>query len=148
MQDYLKCKPTSATDSPAFNHIQSHKYSRAEKRLGLSRKAASKTSQEAYHPRNLEKIRRYWEDAYPNGVAGEMTDEMIDIDKAKFKLSLQTANMAKLQESSAAIFEASIKRESQDLISSWQSLATATILTLFTYNTLRVVLIFGGFILS
>jgi hypothetical protein len=59
---------------------------RAEQRLGLSRKAASKTSQEAYHPRNLEKRRMYWENAYPQGIAGVMTDEMIDIDEAKFKL--------------------------------------------------------------
>ena len=69
----------------------------AEKQLGLCRKAASTTSQEAYNPRNLEKRRRYWEDAYPNDVAGEMTDEMIDIDEA-------------------LNFKASIKRESQDLI--------------------------------
>jgi hypothetical protein len=75
--------------SNRFPNIQPYSKSqilRAEKRLKLSRKAASKTSQEAYHPRNLEKRRRYWEDAYPNGVAGEMTDEMIDIDEARFKL--------------------------------------------------------------
>jgi hypothetical protein len=45
----------------------------------------------------LEKRRWYWEDAYPNNVVGEMTDEMIDIDEA-------------------LNFKASIKRESQDLI--------------------------------
>jgi hypothetical protein len=75
--------------SNRFPNIQPYSKSqilRAEKRLGLCRKAASKTSQEAHHPRNLEKRRRYWEDAYPNGVAGEMTDEMIDIDEARFKL--------------------------------------------------------------
>jgi hypothetical protein len=26
MQDYMKCKPTLATDFQTFNHIQSHKY--------------------------------------------------------------------------------------------------------------------------
>jgi hypothetical protein len=82
---------------PTIEPFSKSQILRPEKQLGLCRKAASTTSQEAYHPRNLEKRRRYWEDAYPNSVAGEMTDEMIDIDEA-------------------LNFEASIKRESQGLI--------------------------------
>jgi hypothetical protein len=91
----MKGKPTSAIDSQPLSHIQSHKYFAL--RNGSS--SAGKLHQR-HHKRHtiLETWRRrYWEDAYPNSVAGEMTDEMIDIDKA-------------------LNFEASIKRESQDLI--------------------------------
>lgn len=59
---------------------------RAEKRLGLSRKASSRTSKEAYSPTNLAKRKMYWERNYPLGIAGEQTDDMIDIDEAGFKL--------------------------------------------------------------
>ena len=59
---------------------------RAEQRLGLSRKAASSTSQEAYLPKNLMKRKIYWEYLYPLGVAGETTADIIDIDEARFKL--------------------------------------------------------------
>ncbi|KAK1735686.1 hypothetical protein QTG54_013849 [Skeletonema marinoi] len=59
---------------------------RAEQRLGLSRKAASSTSQEAYSPKNLMKRKMYWEYPYPLGVAGEKTADIIDIDEARFKL--------------------------------------------------------------
>lgn len=59
---------------------------RAEERLGLSRKASSSTSEDAYLPRNLHKRKMYWEYQYPHGVAGERTDDIIDIDEARFKL--------------------------------------------------------------
>ena len=59
---------------------------RGEQRLGLSRKAASSTSQEAYTRKNLLKRKMYWEEPYPLGVAGESTASIIDIDEAKFKL--------------------------------------------------------------
>ena len=59
---------------------------RGEQRLGLSRKAASSTSQEAYSRKNLLKRKMYWEEPYPLGVAGESTASIIDIDEAKFKL--------------------------------------------------------------
>ena len=59
---------------------------RAEQRLGLSRKAASSTSQEAYSRVNLLKRKMYWEHPYPLGVAGESTTTIIDIDEARFKL--------------------------------------------------------------
>lgn len=42
---------------------------RAEERLGLSRKAASSTSEEAYSTRNLLKREMYWESPYPLGIA-------------------------------------------------------------------------------
>jgi hypothetical protein len=59
---------------------------RAEKRLGLSRKAASRTSQFAYTPANLEKRKMYWERSYPLGINNEQTADVIDIDEARFKL--------------------------------------------------------------
>jgi len=68
---------------PPFSKSQIH---RAEKRLGLARKAASKTSQEAYTPINLAKRKMYWERLYPLGIAGEQTSDVIDIDEARFKL--------------------------------------------------------------
>eukprot|EP00956_Cyclotella_meneghiniana_P016421 scaffold25924_cov69-Cyclotella_meneghiniana.AAC.4 len=69
----------------------SHPYSdsqivRAEKRLGLSRKASSQTTKEAYTPTNLAYRKMYWERNYPLGIASERTDDMIDIDEAGFKL--------------------------------------------------------------
>ena len=59
---------------------------RGEQRLGLSRKAASTTSQEAYLQKNLLKRKMYWEQQYPLGIAGESTADIIDIDEACFKL--------------------------------------------------------------
>ncbi|KAL7451696.1 hypothetical protein ACHAWC_003509 [Mediolabrus comicus] len=59
---------------------------RAEERLGLSRKAASSTSEEAYSTRNLLMRKMYWESPYPLGIAGEDTDDIIDIDEARFNL--------------------------------------------------------------
>lgn len=60
--------------------------SRAETRLGLTRKAASKTSQDAFKPINLAKRKMYWESAFPSGVADLSTTDIIDIDEARFKL--------------------------------------------------------------
>lgn len=71
---------------PTIQPYSNSQISRAEKRLGLSMKAASSTSQEAYSPRNLLKRKMYWERQYPLGVAGETTADIIDIDEARFKL--------------------------------------------------------------
>jgi hypothetical protein len=68
----------------------------AEKRLGLSRKKASKTSQLAYSGDNLLKRQRYWGMAYPDGIAGEQTADMIDIDEAQFKLESADRSYAKV----------------------------------------------------
>ena len=75
--------------SNRFPNIRSYldlKICRAEMRLGLSRKMASKTSKLAYKPENLQKRRNYWERPYPHGIVGERTDDVIDIDEAKYKL--------------------------------------------------------------
>ena len=72
---------------------------RAEQRLGLWLKAASTTSNEAYWPDNLRKRRRYWKKAYPHGVNGEDTRDMIDIDEALFKLESQDCKYGKVTKS-------------------------------------------------
>ena len=68
---------------PPYSNSQIH---RAEDRLGLSRKKASKTSQLAYTQSNLGKRKLYWERGYPLGIADELTENIIDIDEARFKL--------------------------------------------------------------
>jgi hypothetical protein len=62
---------------------------RAEQRLGLSRKAASTTSECAYIPINLTKRVIYWEDPI-DGVYGVPKEDMIDIDECC--LNLQSTN--------------------------------------------------------
>ena len=62
---------------------------RAEHRLGLSRKAASTTSECAYIPINLTKRSIYWEDPI-DGVYGVPKEDMIDIDECC--LNLQSTN--------------------------------------------------------
>jgi hypothetical protein len=69
---------------------------RAEKRLGLSRKRCSKTSQHAYKPVHLAKRKMYWESNYPSGIANVSTDDVIDIDEAKFKLESADRGFAKV----------------------------------------------------
>lgn len=60
---------------------------RAEKRLGLWLKVASSTSDEAYRPANLHKRHNYWSRQYPQGINGENTRDMIDVDEACFKVT-------------------------------------------------------------
>jgi hypothetical protein len=69
---------------------------RAETRLGLSRKASSRTSQEAYSQANLLRRQNYWNEVYPVGVAGQLTGDMIDIDEAGFKLESGDRKFAKV----------------------------------------------------
>ena len=59
---------------------------RAEQRLGLSRKAASSTSDQAYLPLNMHICHQYRHAAFPDGVLGESTQDIIDLDKSKFKI--------------------------------------------------------------
>jgi hypothetical protein len=58
----------------------------AETRLGLSRKVGLTTSDLAFLSVNLCKRERerYWNSAYPEGIANQSTEDMIDINKAKF----------------------------------------------------------------
>ena len=76
---------------------------RGEQRLGLSRKAASSTSQEAYSRKNLLKRKMYWEEPYPLGVAGESTASIIELTKQNSNSSRRTALTGRWPESSDAI---------------------------------------------
>ena len=78
---------------PPYSNSQIH---RAEERLGLSRKHASKTSQLAYTQKNLGKRKLYWESGYPLGIANEQTEDMIDIDEARFKLESADRSFGKV----------------------------------------------------
>jgi transposase len=69
---------------------------RAEVQLGLSRKVGSTTSDLAYSPTNLQKRHWYWNHAYPEGVANTLTENIIDIDEAKFKLESQNRKCGKI----------------------------------------------------
>jgi hypothetical protein len=79
--------------NPPYSRAQIY---RAETRLGLSRKVGSTTSDLAYLPANLHKRERYWNSAYPEGIANQSTEDMIDIDKAKFKLGTQNRKRGKV----------------------------------------------------
>jgi transposase len=69
---------------------------RAEQRLGLSRKAASTTSDRAYLPINMHRRHLYRNAAYPDGVFGESTQNIIDLDESKFKIEDQNRKFGKV----------------------------------------------------
>ncbi len=69
---------------------------RAELRLGLHRKAASTTSNCAYLQVNLHKQFMYWNAAFPDGVSGESTCDVIDIDECSYKLESQNQKFGKV----------------------------------------------------
>jgi len=54
---------------------------RAEQRLGLSRKRGSTTARQANHPRNLQWRHNYWTLPYPFGMVGIRRDDIIDLDE-------------------------------------------------------------------
>lgn len=105
---FRMCKP-KATIAEAIAYISNRnpliqpycdsQIHRAEERLGLSRKVGSTTSEEAYRPDCLRKRKRYWSMPYPNGINGEDTDYMIDIDEACFKLESQNRARGKVTRS-------------------------------------------------
>ena len=64
--------------------------SRAEDRLGLSKKRGSTTAYQALLPRNLTKRWVYWNRPYPAGIADIPKDDWIDYDKAG--IFVETAN--------------------------------------------------------
>ena len=68
---------------------------RAECRLGISRKVGSTTSDLAYLPVNIRKRTRYWNENYPDGIGGLSTEDVIDIDEAKYKLESQNRKRGK-----------------------------------------------------
>ena len=59
---------------------------RAEHRLGLTRKAASSTSDRAHLPLNMHIRYLYRNAPFPDGVLGESTRDIIDLDESKFKI--------------------------------------------------------------
>ena len=62
---------------------------RAKHRLGLKRKAASTTSDCAYFEINVFKRHQYWHNHYPDGILGESTRDIIDLDESNYKLETQ-----------------------------------------------------------
>ena len=80
-------------NAPPYSDSQ---ISRAEARLGLSRKKASRTSKLAYTTTNLRKRKLYWERGYPLRIADEETSNMIDIDEAGFKLESRDRSYGKV----------------------------------------------------
>ncbi len=62
----------------------------------MHRKAASTTSDCAYLQVNLHKQVLYWNAAFPDGVRGASTRDVIDIDKSNFKLESQNQNFGKV----------------------------------------------------
>ncbi len=68
---------------------------RVEKRLGLTMKVGSTKSNKAYKPMNLLKQEDYWFSNYPLGIATINTDDIINTDKARFKLTSQDCKNGK-----------------------------------------------------
>jgi hypothetical protein len=68
---------------------------KAEQRLGLSRKRSSTTANQAFTPINV--IRRwvFWNLPYPHGIADISRDDMIDIDEAKIILEMANRKYGK-----------------------------------------------------
>lgn len=72
--------------NPANKPYSKSQIHRAETRLGLTRKTGSTTSTKAYLPINLQKRRQYWNEPYPLGIRGVCTNDVIDLDEARFTL--------------------------------------------------------------
>jgi hypothetical protein len=80
-------------ENPPYSRSQ---IGRAEKRLGLHRKAGSTTSDCAYFDLNLFKREQYWHAEYPEGVSGESTRDVIDLDESNYKLETQNSKFGKV----------------------------------------------------
>ena len=64
--------------------------SKADFRLGLTRKKGSTTAYQAYLPRNILRRRAFWLEPWPYGIADVPAHDMVDIDEAG--IFLETAN--------------------------------------------------------
>ena len=62
----------------------------------MHRKEASTTSDCAYLQVNLHKQFMYWNAAFPDGVSGESTRDVIDIDESNYKLESQNRKFGKM----------------------------------------------------
>jgi len=69
---------------------------RVEHRLGLTRKAASSTSDRAQLPLNMHIRYLYRNAPFPDGVLGESTRDIIDLDESKFKIEDQNRRFGKV----------------------------------------------------
>jgi len=76
-------------------YLQSQIY-RVERRLGLVCKAASTTSDCAYFEVNLFKRQQYWHAQFPDGLQGESTRDIIDLDESNYKLEMQNRKFGKV----------------------------------------------------
>jgi hypothetical protein len=68
---------------------------RAEQRLGLTRKIKSTTANQAFTPNNLMRRHLFWTQPYPVGVAGENVLDLIDVDEAAITLGAANRKYAK-----------------------------------------------------
>ena len=68
---------------------------RAEKKIGLSRKAASTTAHDAHLPINLIKREQYWNANYPHGIADIDPRDIIDADEMGLELEHQNRSFGK-----------------------------------------------------
>ena len=68
---------------------------RAEQRIGLSRKRNATTARQAYLPRNLVRRLTYWTQVYPYGIANIRVEDMIDVDEAVINLITANRNYGK-----------------------------------------------------
>ena len=102
---YRMCRPKAYIDkvrayvhnrNPANPPYSQSQIYRAECRLGLTRKAASTTSDLAYTPANRYKRYEYWNCQFPAGTVGESTRDFIDIDESGYKLDSQNRSFGKV----------------------------------------------------
>jgi hypothetical protein len=82
--------------NPANHPYSQSQIIRAEQRLGLFQKVGSTTSDCAYLPLNQFKRDQYWGAAYPLGVQGESTGDVIDLDESGYKLESQNRKYGKV----------------------------------------------------
>ena len=73
----------STTEMSPFVFIQLHRLlsTKAETRLGLTKKSGSTTAYQAYLPINLQKRWMYWNLPYPFGIADIRVEDFIDLDE-------------------------------------------------------------------
>ena len=67
--------------NPYWYFYHPSQISRAETLIGLTRKKGSTTAHQAYYPVNLQKRWRYWNYAYPLGIADIQRSRIIDLDE-------------------------------------------------------------------
>ncbi len=82
--------------NPATPPYSQSQIVRVEHMLGLTRKVASSTSDRAHLSLNMHICYLYQNAAYPDGVLGESTQDVIDLDERKFKIEDQNCRFGKV----------------------------------------------------